>query len=49
MDEAADSGDPMGMARLAACYEDGIGVTNNAKSALDWYRKAAEQGLGTAK
>lgn len=33
---------------MGYCYYEGLGVTKDAKEAVKWYRKAAEQGNETA-
>lgn len=40
---------PLGMANLAECYEEGHGVVRNIKTALEWYKKAADAGVESAK
>lgn len=40
---------PLGMANLAECYELGHGVSKDIKTALEWYRKAADAGVESAK
>ena len=30
------------------CYDDGYGVEKSREQAVEWYRKAAEQGYATA-
>lgn len=43
---AADSGVPEAQQALAACYLDGIeGFAKSIEKAIEWYTKAAEQGL----
>ena len=46
--KAAEQGNAMAQAGLAACYYDGIGVEKNGQEAVKWYRKAAEQGNAVA-
>ena len=40
----AEAGDAKAQFRLAECYEDGNGVTQDYKEAVKWYAKSAEQG-----
>ena len=40
---------PLGMANLAECYELGHGVGRDIKTALEWYKKAADAGVESAK
>ena len=40
---------PLGMANLAECYELGYGVSKDIKMALEWYKKAADAGVESAK
>lgn len=39
---------PLGMANLAECYELGHGVSKDIKTALEWYKKAADAGVESA-
>jgi len=45
---AANHGSAIASQRIAYMYEDGKGVEKNSGKAAEWYRKAAEQGSGTA-
>jgi hypothetical protein len=46
---AASEGDPWAQLNLGAAYDHGMGgVVADAETAVRWYRKAAEQGLGKA-
>jgi TPR repeat protein len=45
---AAKLGEPSCQARLGSIYADGIGVKPNRKAALYWYRRASQQGEGSA-
>ena len=40
----AENGDPETQYCLGFCYENGIGVPEDKAEAVNWYRKAAEQG-----
>ncbi len=42
------SGSPHAQNNLGAAYYDGIGVQKNYATAVDWFRKAAEQGYASA-
>jgi len=33
---------------LAVCYENGTGVEKDEQEAVEWYKKAAEQGYASA-
>ena len=44
----AQSGDPRAEYLLGSIYEDGNGVPQNLTQALNWYRKAAQQGFQNA-
>lgn len=44
----ARAGDPWAQYSLAVAYDDGFGVPRNFKLALDWYRRAGDQGLADA-
>ena len=46
--EKAAQGDVSAQFRLAYCYFKGVGVTQDPKQAVYWYRKAAEQGHARA-
>lgn len=46
--QAAKSGDSAAQFHLAWMYESGFGVEPNQDSALEWYRKSAEQGHAKA-
>ena len=46
--ERAEQGDAAAQFNLALMYEDGIGVTQDDKEAVKWYRLAAEQGYALA-
>ena len=48
-EKEATQGNPGAMAKLAAAYEDGVGVPKNPQVALTWYRKAADLGNEEAK
>lgn len=45
---AASHGSAIASLRIAYMYENGTGVERNTGKAAEWYRKAAEQGSGTA-
>lgn len=47
--KCAKLGLPIGMANLAECYELGHGVGKDIKTALEWYKKAADAGVESAK
>ena len=42
--ELANNGNTVAQSNLGAMYQNGLGVAKNAKEAVKWYRKAAEQG-----
>jgi TPR repeat protein len=42
--EAAEAGDPEAQRALAFKYEHGLGIEEDPEAAIEWYRKAAEQG-----
>jgi uncharacterized protein len=44
----ATQGNAVAQYNLGLCYETGSGVSLNDHAAEEWYRKAAEQGLGQA-
>lgn len=44
----ASSGDALAQLNLGAAYDHGIGVTRDVDKAIEWYRKAADQGLAEA-
>jgi len=44
----AEQGDAEAQFNLGFCYDDGRGVTKDAKEAVKWYRKAAEQNYAPA-
>jgi len=44
----AQSGDPYAQFTLGVMYDDGIGLPRNFSLALQWYKKAAAQGLADA-
>jgi Sel1 repeat len=44
----AELGDAEAQNSVGACYENGEGVDRNPSDALNWYRKAAEQGFAPA-
>jgi hypothetical protein len=46
---AAMNGDSDAQFRLAAAFENGQGVPRNLSKAVEWYKKAAEQGHATAR
>lgn len=46
---AAEQGDAQAQFGLAALYERGLGVPQNFRRAISWYRKAARQGYGPAR
>ena len=43
--KAADSGNAVAQYLIGVCYDNGIGVEVDIELAIDWYRKAAEQGV----
>ena len=43
--KAADSGNAVAQYLIGVCYDNGIGVEEDIELAIDWYRKAAEQGV----
>lgn len=45
---AAERGDAQAQYELGRAYEEGIGVISDAKEAVDWYTRAAEQHLSMA-
>jgi TPR repeat protein len=45
---AAKLGSVEAQHRVARCYENGEGVTENVQEAVSWYRKAAERGFAPA-
>lgn len=46
--EAANSNDQIAQYYLGLVFENGYGTVANASQAVEWYRKAAEQGLDSA-
>ena len=44
----ANLGNPEAQLKLGHCYFYGRGVRENKRVAVEWYRKAAEQGLAEA-
>lgn len=49
LQESAQAGDPWGQLNLGAAYDHGLaGAPRDPSLALQWYRKAAEQGLAKA-
>ena len=46
--KAAEQGDALSQYALGLMYYGGLGVTNDYKEAVKWYRKAAEQGNADA-
>ncbi len=44
----AEHGDAEAQYRLGQCYDDSVGVTENPSLAMEWYRKAADQGYADA-
>ena len=46
--QAANQGDPVGMASLASCFELGTGVPKDSALALHWLQQAASGGQGSA-
>ena len=44
----AEQGDALAQAYIALMYDLGVGVPEDKKEALKWYRKAAEQGHAKA-
>ena len=42
--EAAEKGDALAQLLIAKAYETGRGAESNAVEAMNWFRKAAEQG-----
>ena len=45
----AEQGDATAQNNLGFCYEDGRGVSKDLNEAIEWYRKAAQQGIENAK
>ena len=43
--KAADSGNAVAQYLIGVCYDNGIGVEEDIELAIDWYHKAAEQGV----
>lgn len=48
-EKQAAQGDVRAMDKLAAAYEEGVGVPKNAQLAITWYRRAADAGSEEAK
>lgn len=48
IERAAASGHPFGQFALGVLYQYGYGVPKDETQAIEWYRKAAEQGYGEA-
>ena len=49
MEQWANNGDAKAQFKLAACYQEGIAdISKDMQKALEWYIKAAEQGLAEA-
>jgi hypothetical protein len=48
LQRAALGGQPKAQCCLASCYRNGLGVSKDAVKAVEWYRKAAEQGIAEA-
>src|SRR5271170_4185690 len=46
--ELAEQGDAMAQSRLGLMYRDGHGVPQDDQQAVEWFRKAAEQGRANA-
>ena len=46
--KAADAGDPSGMVQIGGMYQLGMGVVQNAQTAVEWYRRAADAGNASA-
>ena len=46
---AAEWGNAEAQYNLGCCYEKGDGVEKDLKETVEWFRKAAEQGLEKAK
>lgn len=46
--QVAATGDPVAQTILAMMYMEGKGVPQNVSSAIDWYKKAADQGYPVA-
>ncbi len=44
----AATGDALAQLNLGAAYDHGMGVTRDVDKAIEWYRKAADQGLAEA-
>ena len=44
----AEQGDALAQSLIGAMYHEGIGIPQNDKEAVKWYRKAAEQGIASA-
>lgn len=45
----AESGDPVAEFKMGKAYEDGSGLPQNYELALNWYKKAAQQGNSQAR
>lgn len=45
---AAKEGHTMARERIGYCYHHGLGISENRKEAIEWYRKAADGGYGKA-
>lgn len=48
MQRQAEAGDAYAQLNLGAAYDNGIGVAKDVDKALQWYQKAAEQGVAEA-
>jgi serine/threonine protein kinase len=46
--KAADTGDSSGMVHIGGMYQLGMGVIQNAQTAVEWYRRAADAGSVSA-
>ncbi|MBD3663160.1 tetratricopeptide repeat protein [Sulfitobacter aestuariivivens] len=45
---AAEAGNPVAQNVLGVSYEDGMGLPVDPQAAYDWYKRAADQGMGKA-
>lgn len=48
LQKKAEQGDAMSQLNLGAAYDHGIGVKRDVDKAVEWYKKAADQGLAEA-
>lgn len=46
--QKAEKGDAMSQLNLGAAYDHGMGVERDVDKAVEWYKKAADQGLAEA-